>query len=438
MSAVWLIFELAINVFLGWLYSWFLDRQLTPRNCRSRLRATCMRVGIILIVAGFYSLYLLFDLEITDTVVFVFTFIYSLQVFSDPLRIKLLWNIILSVTVLAVATLVSQVFMSAVGLSWDTLMQPSAWRVGYVLCANITLLAVCYVITRLRRTQEHLSRVSLILFVILNAVLLLALEMQYNLSWRKEVPNTPVLVTIFCVLFVIAGLMVMFEMLSYSAEKQADLEIKIESTHMLESRMDEVRVMHQQMMEYEHDVKHHLNTLQAMIDAGKLSEGQAYLDELAPKLRFKHIFTGCVAVDALLSVKQAYMEQQHISFIFSPYPLDEMPISASDMCALLGNLLDNAIEAIQRIPNKTKEYEIRLSFSRSKGMFFISCRNETGGMIIRRRGQKFLSSKRKERVGYGLTSVRSRVEQADGSADFRVENETFIAEIALPFRREAR
>ena len=199
MSVEWLFFEIGINVFQGWLYSFFLRRQLTSKPAHSNRIAAGCTAGIILVVAAFYSLYIPFELPFPDTVVFIFTFLYSLLVFSEPWYTKLLWNVVMGVIVIAITSLVSQLFIHYAGVSWEVLMEPSLLRLGFVLCGNIVLFIAYYVVTKMKPSQEKLSWVALALFILLNAVLLLALEMQYKLSWQPGIEQAPVLITIFCI-----------------------------------------------------------------------------------------------------------------------------------------------------------------------------------------------------------------------------------------------
>lgn len=435
MSVEWLFFEIGINVFQGWLYSFFLRRQLTAKPAHSNRTLAGCTAGIILVVTAFYSLYIPFELPFPDTVVFIFTFLYSLLVFSEPWYTKLLWNVVMGVIVIAITSLVSQLFIHYAGVSWEVLMEPSLLRLGFVLCGNIVLFIAYYVVTKMKPSQEKLSWVALALFILLNAVLLLALEMQYKLSWQPGIEQAPVLITIFCLIFASAGLLVMFELLSHKAEKQAELELEIETKRMMEKHLEEVHSIYQRMMEYEHDMKHQINALQKMIAQGNMNESSAYLEEFRRIALPVHYATGCVAVDALLSAKLAYMNHQQIDFEFVPYPLNELPIEEPVLCAIVGNLLDNAIEAIRRIRHKNKRYKICLSFARIRDMFFIVCKNETGGVAIQCQGRDFLSAKRRHRVGYGIASIRHSAEKADGSASFRVEDGVFVAEVVLTFRK---
>lgn len=434
MNVQWLLFEIGINFFQGWLFTYFLGKQLTVRHQCSIRTVRISTLSVIFVVAAFYSLYIPFDLSMPDTIVFMFTLLYSFFIFSDTWYMKLAWNIVTGVVLVAVTSLVSELFIQIAGISWDKLMQPSLLRMGFVLSGNVMLFATYYVISKFRSSRGRLSWVALLIFILLNVFILIGLEMQYALSWQPNIPRYPVLISIFCMLSVSIGILVMFELMSYNAEKQAELELKIQTTHIMESHLEEVRSMYQRIMEYEHDMKHHINTLQQMIEQGNISESSIYLQEFQRIALPTHYVTGCIAVDALLSAKSAYMNQQQIDFVFTPYPLNELPVATPVMCTIIGNLLDNAIEAIRRIHHRDRRSKVYLSFSRTRDMFFITCKNETGGIDIKRCGAEFLSAKRKYGSGYGIKSIQHSVEQAEGYASFHADNETFIAEIVLPFK----
>lgn len=214
MSILWLSIEIIINCFQGWLYTFFLRKQLTQKAHRSQSNVVVSTVITILAVATFYSFYIWIDIPITDSVVFVLTFIYSIYLFSNKWYIKLLWNIVLGVLLVAIASFTATILINIAGVSWEMIMNPSLLRLAFLLCGNAVLFVACYTITRIKPHQEKLSWYALGLFLILNIILLIAMEMQYHLSWQPNVPRKPVLITIFCMLFVIAGILAMFELLS--------------------------------------------------------------------------------------------------------------------------------------------------------------------------------------------------------------------------------
>lgn len=434
MNTLWLLFEIAVNLFQGWLYTFFLQRQLTRKANLSPTRFSIATIGTIFSVASFYSLYIWFDIPITDSVIFIATFAYSTYCFQEKWHIKLLWNIILGVVMVAIASFMASLIINVAGVSWEMLMEPSLLRLSYILLGNAVLFTAYYIITRIRPRQEKLSWFALALFLALNIVLLIAMEVQYNLSWQESVPRSPVLITILCLLFVIAGLLAMFELLSYKADKQAELELQISTSQLMETHFEEMKSMYQNMREYQHDMKHQLDALQAMIDDGKLQESTAYLQQLRKVSLPVRFATGCIAVDALLSTKVAYMKQLDIEFSFIPYPLNELPLPEPSFCSVIGNLLDNAIEAVTRAQDGGPSPNISLSFARVRDMLYITCKNTANPETIHRKGIDFLSSKRTGKTGHGISSIRHTVEQAEGYCSFELVDSIFTAVVVLPFK----
>ena len=436
MNILWVAFEICINIFQGWMYTFFLNRQLTLRSTISTQVKRFAQYGTIAAIAAFYTVHQYLLLPFTDSVAYVFTFIYSLYVFSEKWYTKLIWNVVMGVIMVLAATLISQLFINIAGVSWDMLMNPSFLRLAFILSTNSVMFVAYYTISAFKHPRGRLSRFALCIYLVLNGILLFTLEMQYNLSWQPGVPQNPILATIFGLLFVIVGLLVMFELLSSTAEKQSELERRVETADIMETHYAEIHSMYQNILKYEHDMKHHLNALAYMIQNGKADESNQYIAELRQITLPMRYATGCVAMDALLSAKTAYMHQFGIALDYQPYPLNELPMDVPTFCTVVGNLLDNAIEAIQRIPEREGQDVIELSFSRTRDMFYISCTNPINKTEIKRRGDAYLSSKRKNRTGYGIPSIRQSVEQAQGEASFRVQDDRFIVDLVIPFRSE--
>ena len=131
----------------------------------------------------------------------------------------------------------------------------------------------------------------------------------------------------------------------------------------------------------------------------------------------------------------SHMRELDIHFVYTPYPLNKLPVDETIFCAIIGNLVDNAIEAVQRIDDN-REKEIQFAIAQSRGMLRITCKNPTEEALVRRRGREFLSTKRRNAPGYGISSVRKSVEAAGGYCSFQVERGAFIADIVLPFAGE--
>lgn len=431
MSILWNLFEIGINFYEGWLYCYFLRKRLTLRPGISRKRAILADLAVILSVAAFYSLYIWFDMPVTDSIVWLFTLFYSLFLFSEKWYVKVAWNICLGTLMLGIVNTCSSLTLSLAQVSWETLMEPSPMRIAFVLTTNIAALVVLYIVARLKPRQSGLSWLALLVYVLLNGALILSIEMQYNLTWLPGVPGKAVLIATFAQLFASVCALALFELLSHRSEVQLKLEAQIETAQMTEAHYQEIHSLYARLTEYQHDLKHQYSLLQQMIDSGQAKKAQQYLEQLRQNTLPIRYTTGNIAVDALLSVKVLRIQQLGIHFDYESCPLSELPIEETAFCAMLGNLLDNAIEGVQRLPKGN--WKISLRIARIHDMLCITCINDANKKSIRRSGNTYLSSKRQWKAGYGMESIRRTVEQASGIFTFDLSGNTATAEVTMPF-----
>lgn len=103
-----------------------------------------------------------------------------------------------------------------------------------------------------------------------------------------------------------------------------------------------------------HDINNHLKTLSALIDSGKFSNATNYIATITDDLEKTHniLSSGNIPIDCILSNKKILFAQaQNIKVEYSIHLPVEFPLDSVDTCSLLGNLMDNAIEACNKISN---------------------------------------------------------------------------------------
>lgn len=431
MSILWNLFEIGINLFEACLYCYFLRKRMSLRPNLTRKQGVGADLAVILAVTAFYSLYIWFDVPVTDSIVWLFTLVYSLVVFSEKWYIKVVWNACLATLMLGIANACSSLALFMTQLSWERLMEPSLQRVVFVLTSNIIALIALYIIAQIKPRQSGMTRVALSVYALLNVALILGVEMLYNLSWLPGIPDRIIFTATFAQFFAAICALVLFELLSHRMEVQMRMESQMEANRITEAHYQEMRMLYARLAEYQHDLKHQHALLKEMISKGQAKQAQDYLEQLHKNTLPVQYTTGNLAVDALLSVKVLYMQQVGFHFGYESCPLAELPIEETAFCAMLGNLLDNATEAVQRLPQGN--WEISLKIVRIRDMLCITCINDADENSIIRKGSAFLSSKRQGKAGYGMESIRRTVQQADGIFTFKCVGGKAIVEITIPF-----
>lgn len=183
--------------------------------------------------------------------------------------------------------------------------------------------------------------------------------------------------------------------------------------------------------QFVHDVKNHFLALKGYSEAGDLSGLNQYLSELNEdfSVEAKAIKTGQRIVDIVLNQKRNEAEKLDISFEYQAMSGILLPLKDSELCALLGNLLDNALEACEKIEERQRWIQVTLE---KKGkMVLLEVANSIDEMPKQKDGQWITSKTDKSIHGYGLKSVRRIVDKYEGDFSCQIKESAFYAAVTF-------
>lgn len=435
---MWTVFEVIINFFQAVLILIFMKSRLHISKPPRIWDAIC-----IASITLFFSLYLFIDLPFPDTLVFVFPLLYAIVVADDKWYVSVFWVLVLAVLFLSTISLSIHVFMTVPTLSYDSLIADNYARLIFVLSTNLLLLLIVYSTTKLKKEYSTPSWPVLLLFLLMNISLLIVEESLFSLELPLENSNVFIDKPPFFIAYIFLFLCTIFSIFLFHMTSQAayrENRYKTEASTMALSQQyqQELERMYRDLCAQKHDFQHHFQALEEMVHQGTNQDAKAYLASYEKDLTLQELFiTGCIAVDALLTTKYLTMKAHNIQLRYNSYPLDDLPISEIDFCAIVGNLLDNAIEGILRASTPKIPAEIRLTFSRSWGMFYIFCSNPCNAQTIRRDKGEWCSSKEQEGIpgihAIGIRNIERIVNQAEGRSSFAVKNDMFNVKIVIPY-----
>lgn len=129
-------------------------------------------------------------------------------------------------------------------------------------------------------------------------------------------------------------------------QKWINRRVEAYQSDLIRKYCDEVEAIYKKMRGWRHDYHNHIQALQASMALGKYDEVDAYLHQLNDDLTGVDtvIKTGRVMVDAILNGKLNIAAQNEIPVNAKAKLPDGTPVTDVDMCVIIGNLLDNAIE----------------------------------------------------------------------------------------------
>lgn len=208
-----------------------------------------------------------------------------------------------------------------------------------------------------------------------------------------------------------------------------DRRIQRFQSELIEKQVREIQNMYRQIRGWRHDYRNHINNLKIQLSQGNYQGISDYLDELADDLDTVDtvIKTGNVMADAILNSKLNIAKKMNIKLNVKANIPQNLSLSDVELCSILGNMLDNAIEACGKLAEE--ERFMRVYTGMLKGQFYLSVQNSAGN--VRKEKGTYFSTKEGEH-GYGLFRIDRIVKKYHGFVNRQNEEGVFATEIMLP------
>lgn len=197
--------------------------------------------------------------------------------------------------------------------------------------------------------------------------------------------------------------------------------------------MKEKELLLEEFRKERHNFKQHVSVLNNLLSYGKVEDTLEYLNkQTEQKLRDKVSIcnTENVVVDALVNFKYSVAYNKGIELIVKVQVPIQLPFSNGDLCILLGNILDNAIECVDLMPKEKKNIQFYMQYSGK--ILIIVVKNEYLGEIIKGRHGNILSNKGDNiNHGIGLLSVKKIADKYNGAVVIDTDNQVFTIKVTL-------
>lgn len=213
--------------------------------------------------------------------------------------------------------------------------------------------------------------------------------------------------------------------------KRIDKQIASYQQELIETHYREVDNMYRQIRGWRHDYRNHIQIMKAYAAAEDWDAIRRYLDLLDKDLTTVDtvIKTGNPMADAILNSKISLAKAKGIRVIADAHIPYKLKSSEIDLCCIIGNLFDNAIEASEKLPEEQRV--IRVYMDMKGTQLYISFTNFTAGKKLKKIGKVFRSTKG-EGHGFGLVRIDAIVDRLDGYISRNSEDGAFTTEILLP------
>lgn len=214
--------------------------------------------------------------------------------------------------------------------------------------------------------------------------------------------------------------------------KLVDRRISNYQNDLISKQFNEVENIYKQMRGWKHDYHNHIQVMKAYLELERYEDMDKYLDNLAKDLTSIDtvIKSGNIMVDAILNSKLSLAINQNININAKATVPKNLSIADVDLCVIIGNLMDNAMEAAVKIEN-TEERFIRVYIREMKEQLYISITNSVGGEV-KKINYEYISTKLSMNHGFGLKRIDNIVKKYNGFINRQNEEGVFATEIILP------
>lgn len=357
----------------------------------------------------------LVNLAVNIIAVFLLTFLYQSSI-KKKILVGLLTYIFMFGTEMIVVTLTGYVNF------------PIAERNDYhsvfgIVMVNVLIYAVSMAVNgfkniKIGNTLPEVYWISLFLIPISSLSMLLMIFRSTGLQiYQITISIISVLIINFTVFF-------LFDKMARLYQEKQEKGLIEQQNKYYENQLQIINETQEATNILRHDMKNHLRSLFSDIKNGNLNEAQKYISDIVDVYESgtEIINTGYPAIDSLVNFKLQTAKQNGVRVGINASLPSGLNLSSFDMTVILGNLLDNALQAVSLV---TENAFIDFALHYSKGMLLIKVANPFQIAIKRENGKIVTSKTDKENHGYGLKSVNEAVEKYNGTIEVETDENIF-------------
>ena len=220
-----------------------------------------------------------------------------------------------------------------------------------------------------------------------------------------------------------------------SKEQKMNLKITQTRNQLLEKNYQALNDIYTSNAKLYHDLNNHLNVLYQFLEEGEMDEAKEYIREISQPIQklTKTVWTGVDVVDVIISSKVEKMRNKGISWDINAEFPKHTNIQPYDLCTILSNLLDNAVEAVERTGRKGN-----ISLTIRKINYFLMIRLMNSCIEKNNSFDALPKTTKKDKTmhGWGLQNVQETVQKYGGTLKFRQEENQFIVDVMIFFEGE--
>lgn len=437
MDLFWMIFELVVNLFQSAIVLQTIRAILKDKRAGKKANlAYILFVAILFLELSFVNFIVPFE-GIGIIISILIIYIYSLINLKGTFMQKMFWSIFVMLLIMGITIVVLSIEGCIIGKGYlNLVIQKDLYRfVGVVIIQIVLFYLTRFMIKRTKKDSTYSLKwnewfVLLIIPVIsiftMSFVSLIIINIEEQLSPMQHIFS---ILSILGILMTNSLVYVLYVNMQKDHAKQLEYSILQQAFKSQEKSVEETKILYQSVRSIRHDLKQHFQVALTMLHSGKINEAVDYMEKYNDTVLdgiSNKVFCDNDVVNYIINSKSKICSDRHIKIYI--YIANEIPeFSDLDLCVLLGNALDNAIEGVSGDGNN----EIYLELRNVDNFFMISVKNTITNSVLEYNPNLISTKNEKEVHGLGILSMKEVVQKYNGSIEFYESDNKFCCDMLL-------
>lgn len=437
MDLFWMIFELVVNLFQSAIVLQTIRAILKDKRTGKKANlAYIFFVAILFLELSFVNFIVPFE-GIGIIISILIIYIYSLINLKGTFMQKMFWSIFVMLLIMGITIVVLSIEGCIIGKGYlNLVIQKDLYRfVGVVIIQIVLFYLTRFMIKRTKKDSTYSLKwnewfVLLIIPVIsiftMSFVSLIIINIEDQLSPMQHIFS---ILSILGILMTNSLVYVLYVNMQKDHAKQLEYSILQQAFKSQEKSVEETKILYQSVRSIRHDLKQHFQVALTMLHSGKINEAVDYMEKYNDTVLdgiSNKVFCDNDVVNYIINSKSKICSDRHIKIYI--YIANEIPeFSDLDLCVLLGNALDNAIEGVSGEGNN----EIYLELRNVDNFFMISVKNTIINSVLEDNPNLISTKNEKEVHGLGILSMKEVVQKYNGSIEFYESDNKFCCDMLL-------
>ena len=407
-------------------YYWLLSNKL---NCRlsKKLRVIAYFIAyLFMFLAGISSnIFSGFPVKFIFLLLF---FMSLLLIYNDNLYKKLIWIIstFFTITVCEIIAMPIALFITKSNLNRVT-ESSNTQILGLILSRLLLFIVISGMIRFPQKLSKDLIK-DFFIIIFVDVVYTITISCFFYFDNLYLTTNTAIALSVFVIFLISFLALYLLRKITKKSEEIMLTNLKMQQIEMEHKQNEDMAIVVNDLRSLRHDMNNHMSVLQGLLSMQEYDDAKNYLSTITEELVVANsfIFTDNKVLSVMLNNKISKAHQLGITFD-TELLTSSTPFSDSDLCAVVGNILENAIEA----SSKHEDPYIHFMMKKTDKQFVIECQNNYVVAPVFEKGNLVTTKSDKSYHGIGTKNIRSIVDSYHGITTFTADD-LFCVKIVVP------